>query len=116
MFSSKKKKNINKIVRIKKDDTVLIITGKDRGKAGRILQVSKKSGRVLIENINIIQKHMAPNQKYQQGGIIKKEASINISNIMLKCNKCNQATRVEHVNLEDGRKVRVCKKCSEIIT
>jgi len=116
MFASKKKKNISKIVKIKKNDTVVVITGKDKGKFGRVVGLSKKTGRILIEGINIIQKHMAPNQKYQQGGIIKKEASINVSNIMLKCNKCNQATRVEHVNLEDGRKVRVCKKCSEIIT
>ncbi len=115
MFASKKKKNTSKVIKIRKNDSVYIIVGKDKGKSGRVVKVFKKKGRVLVEGINIVQKHMRPSQKQQQGGIIKKEASIEVSNVMLKCTKCNKATRVGSLMLEDGRKVRVCKKCEEII-
>ncbi|MGA1869071.1 MAG: 50S ribosomal protein L24 [bacterium] len=114
MFASKKKKNISKFLKIKKNDNVFVIAGKDKGKSGRVVKVFRKKGRVLIEGINIVQRHMRPTQKQQQGGIIKKEAPLEVSNVMLKCNKCNKATRVGSLILEDGRKVRVCKRCEEI--
>lgn len=100
---------------LKKDDKVKIITGKDRGKIGKVIKVVKKSNRVLIENINIIKRHSKPSGKSRQGGIIEKEAPIHFSNVMLMCNKCMKPVRIKMKDLEDGKKVRVCRKCGELI-
>ena len=100
---------------VKKNDTVLVIAGREKGKKGRVLSVYPSKGRLLIEKINMIRKHMKPTRKYAQGGIIEKEAPLHISNIMLICPKCNKPTRISNTQLQDGRKVRMCKKCREVM-
>lgn len=100
---------------IKKNDTVLIVTGKEKGKKGRVISVEPKKDKILIERINIIKRHMKPSKKYSQGGIIEKEAPLHISNVMLVCSKCEKPTRIGNTILSDGKKARVCKKCKEII-
>ncbi len=100
---------------IKKNDSVLVISGKEKGKRGRVISVSPSKDNVLIEKINIIKKHMKPFRKYTQGGIIEKEAPVHISNVMLICPKCNKPTRIGNTVLQSGRKVRVCKKCREVM-
>lgn len=96
---------------IKKGDTVVVITGKDKGKSGKVLEVFPKQNRVLVENINIVSKHTKPRTAQEKGGIIKKPAPINVSNVMILCD-CGKATRVAY-KLIDGKKVRVCKKCGK---
>ncbi|MFZ3137550.1 MAG: 50S ribosomal protein L24 [Thermodesulfovibrionales bacterium] len=100
---------------IKKNDTILVITGKEKGKKGRVLSVSPLKDQLLIEKVNIIKRHMKPTRKYTQGGIIEKEAPLHISNVMLLCPKCSKPTRIGNSLLQDGRKVRMCKKCREVI-
>lgn len=100
---------------IKKNDTILIISGDEKNKRGRVLDVSPKKGKILVEKINIIKRHMKPSKKYTQGGIIEKEAPLHRSNMMLVCPKCNKATRIGYKILESGAKVRVCKKCTEVL-
>jgi len=102
-------------LRIKKEDTVVVLTGKDQGKRGRVIAVFPQKGRLLVERVNMIKKHMKPNQQYKQGGIIEMEASLITSNVMLVCPKCDTPTRVANQMLEDGRKIRACKKCKEVI-
>ena len=102
-------------LRIKKEDTVVVLTGKEQGKRGRVIAVFPKTGRLLVERVNMIKKHMKPNQQYKQGGIIEMEASLVTSNVMLVCPKCEKPTRVANQILEDGRKLRVCKKCKEVM-
>ena len=105
---------INKC-RIKKDDKVKVISGKDKGKIGKILKVFRNKNRVVIENINILKYHQKPNPQAGQGGIVEKASPINISNIMLMCSKCLLPVRVKMQRLGDGKNVRVCRKCKEII-
>lgn len=100
---------------LKKNDSILVITGKEKGKRGRVLSVYPLKNSLLIEKINMIKKHMKPSRKYTQGGIIEKEAPINISNVMLVCPKCNKPTRISSTSLQGGKKVRVCKKCREVM-
>ena len=100
---------------IKKDDKVKVIAGKDRGKIGKVLKVSKEKQRLVIENINIMKKHSRPSAKNRQGGIVESEAPLQWSNVMLMCNKCVQPVRVKMQRLEDGNKKRVCRKCGELI-
>jgi large subunit ribosomal protein L24 len=100
---------------IKKNDTILVITGKEKGKKGRVLSVSPLKDQLLIEKVNIIKRHMKPSRKYTQGGIIEKEAPLHISNVMLVCPKCSKPTSIGNSLLQDGRKVRMCKKCREVI-
>lgn len=102
-------------LRIKKNDTVMVITGKEKGKKGRVLSVYPSKNRVLVERLNIVKKHMRPSRKYVRGGIIEKEAPLHISNVMLVCPKCDKPTRIGATVLPDGEKVRVCKKCREVI-
>jgi large subunit ribosomal protein L24 len=100
---------------IKKNDTVMVITGKYKGKKGRVIKVIPSENRVIVEKINIVKRHMKPSRKYAQGGIIEKEAPIHRSNVMLICPKCDKPTRISAQVLADGKKVRVCKKCKEVI-
>jgi large subunit ribosomal protein L24 len=102
-------------IQIKKDDKVKIIAGKDKGKVGKVLKVNRKKNRVLVENINIVKRHTKPNAQNRQGGILESEAPIHWSNVMLMCNKCIEPIRVKHKILDDGKKVRICSKCNEII-
>ena len=100
---------------IKKDDKVKVISGKDNGKIGKVLKVDRKKQRLLVENINIVKRHSRPSAQNRQGGIIESEAAIHWSNVMLMCNKCVTPVRIKMLKLDDGRKVRVCRKCSEQI-
>jgi len=94
---------------IKKNDTILVITGKEKGKKGRVLSVSPLKDQLLIEKVNIIKRHMKPSRKYTQGGIIEKEAPLHISNVMLVCPKCGKPTRIGNSLLQDGRRC-VCAR------
>ena len=100
---------------IKKDDKVKVVTGKDKGKIGKVLKVMKKKNRILIENINMVKRHSRPTAKNKQGGIVEGEAAIHWSNVMLMCNKCITPVRMRTQRLEDGKKIRVCRKCNEAI-
>ncbi|MAV64140.1 MAG: 50S ribosomal protein L24 [Candidatus Marinimicrobia bacterium] len=95
-------------MRIKKDDTVQIITGKDKGKTGRVIKVLPSRSRIVVEGLNMVSKHQRPSQENQQGGVIKKEASIHVSNVMLFYK--NKTTRVAFKVLDSGKKVRFSKK------
>ena len=116
MFKSKPQHRISKTNKIRKDDMVYVISGKDKGKTGKVLKVLPKKGRALVENVNFIYKHMRPTQQHQQGGFIQREGPIEITNLQVICNKCSKPTRIEFSILEDGRKVRVCKKCGEVMS
>ena len=100
---------------IKKDDKVKVVTGKDKGKIGKVLKVMKKKNRILVENINMVKRHSRPSAKNKQGGIVEGEAAIHWSNVMLMCNKCITPVRMRTQRLEDGKKIRVCRKCNEAI-
>ncbi len=102
-------------MKIRKDDTVLVIAGKDRGKKGKVRFAYPKSGRILVEGVNFIKKHTRPTGQARQAGIIEPEESINVSDVMLICSKCNKATRIGHQRLEAGKKVRICRACNEVI-
>jgi len=99
--------------RIKKDDKVAVIAGKEKGKIGTVLKVDSQKRRVLVEKVNMVKRHARPSAQNAQGGIIEKEAPLDISNVMIVCNKCAEAARIGKRLLEDGSKVRVCKKCGE---
>jgi len=100
---------------VKKGDTVKVLTGKDRGKTGKVLEVYKAKGRLLVEGANLVKRHQRPTQQMQKGGIIEKESSLHTSNVLLVCQACNQATRTRWERLSEGKRVRVCRKCSEHI-
>ncbi|MBN1567034.1 MAG: 50S ribosomal protein L24 [Acidobacteria bacterium] len=101
-------------VHIKKNDTVYVLSGKDQGKIGKVLKVFLDKNRAVVEGLNNIQKHTRPNpQKNVKGGILPKESPINISNLMVVCKRCSKHSRVGYSIMQDGRKVRVCKKCNE---
>jgi large subunit ribosomal protein L24 len=101
--------------KIKKGDTVMIIAGRERGKTGKVLSLLPAGGKVTVEKLNMIKRHTKPNQKTRQGGIIEREAPVAISNVMFLCGNCNKPVRLGIQALEDGRRVRVCKKCKEVI-
>ena len=100
---------------IKKNDKVKVIAGKDKNKIGKVLNVNRKKNRVLVENINIIKRHSKPSVSNKQGGIIEKESPIHLSNTMLMCTKCMKQIRIRIKMLEDGKRVRFCEKCNELI-
>ena len=95
---------------IKKDDKVVVLSGKDKGKQGKVLVADPKAGKVVVEGVNVATKHQKPRQQGQEGGIIKVETPIYVSKVQLVCPKCGKNTRVGH-KLENGKKSRVCKKC-----
>ena len=101
--------------RIKKDDKVRVIAGKEKGKMGKVLKVFRDKDRIIIENVNFVKRHTKPGGQTRQGGIIEKEAPIHWSNVLLMCNKCITPVRIKMQRLEDGRMVRVCRKCGEIV-
>lgn len=101
--------------KIRKDDKVKIIAGKDNGKIGKVLKVVGKKNKLIVENINMTKVHQKPNMQNRQGGIVDKEAPIHASNVMLMCGNCVSPVRVGIKELEDGKKVRICKKCNEQI-
>ena len=96
---------------IKKDDTVVVITGKDKGQRGKVIAVMPKEGKVVVEGINMVSRHTRPRKQGDEGGIIQKEAPLYACKVQRVCPKCDKATRPAHKILADGKKVRVCKKC-----
>lgn len=102
-------------VHVKKGDTVLVLSGKDRKKMGKVLEVEPNEGKVLVEKINMRVRHVKPRSRNQQGGILKQEGFIDSSNVMLVCNRCNKPTKISKPILDNGQKVRQCKKCGEVI-
>ena len=102
-------------IRLKKNDRVRVISGKDKGKEGKILRRIPERGLIVVEGVNVVSRHLKPTQKNPQGGINKQEAPIYECKAMLVCPQCGAATRVAASFLENGKKVRVCKKCGEII-
>ena len=98
-------------VNIKKGDTVQVISGKSKGKQGKVLEVAPSESKAIVEGVNIVSKHLKPRGQQQQGGIIKTEGPLYISKLMVVCPKCGKATRVGK-KIVDGKKVRVCKKCN----
>jgi large subunit ribosomal protein L24 len=99
---------------IKKNDLIMVTHGKEKGKSGRVLKVLPEKKKVLIEKINFVKRHSRPHGQQRRGGIIEKEAPLEISNVMLLCEKCNKPVRIGHRIVEGGKKVRVCRKCGEI--
>jgi large subunit ribosomal protein L24 len=99
---------------IKKNDLIMVTHGKEKGKSGRVLKVFPEKKKVLIEKINFVKRHSRPHGQQRRGGIIEKEAPLQISNVMLLCEKCNKPVRIGHRIVEGGKKVRVCRKCGEI--
>ncbi|PYQ13867.1 MAG: 50S ribosomal protein L24 [Acidobacteria bacterium] len=101
---------------VKKEDKVLDLSGKDRGKTGRVLRVMPAAQRVLVEGVAFVKRHTRPNPaKNIKGGIVERESSVHVSNLKVICSECGEPTRVGHSVLEDGKKVRVCKKCKGIL-
>ena len=100
---------------IRRDDNVMVIAGKDRGKSGKVNRVIREKERVVVAGVNIATKHVKNRPGIRQAGIIHVEAPLHISNVMLICPNCGQATRVGHAFQEDGAKVRVCKRCTQVI-
>ena len=96
---------------IKKDDLVVVLSGKDKGKQGKVLEVQPKSGKVVVENINVVSRHTKPRKQGDQGGILKKEAPLYACKVQRVCPKCGKPTRAAHKVQADGKKVRICKKC-----
>lgn len=101
--------------KIRKNDIVYVLTGRDAGKTGKVFRVSAKDGRALVEGINYVKKHARKTKQDQQGGIVQKESPIQLSNLALFCKTCNKAARVGINVLTDGTKSRFCKKCKEVI-
>jgi large subunit ribosomal protein L24 len=104
---------LKKHPKIRKNDKVIVLVGKETGKIGTVLKVDSEKERVIVEKINMMKRHARPSAQTAQGGIIEKEAAIHISNVMLVCNKCTEPTRISMRMLEDGAKIRVCTKCGE---
>ena len=96
---------------IKKGDLVVVLSGKDKGKQGKVLEVMPKSSKVIVEKVNVVSRHTKPRRQGEEGGIIQKEAPIYACKVMRVCPKCSKPTRPAHKVLADGKKVRVCKKC-----
>jgi len=102
-------------MRIRKDDTVVIITGKDRGKKGKVRRAFPDDDRVVVEGLNMIKRHSRARRATRQAGIIELEAPIHVSDVMLVCNRCGDPTRINFRFLDDGKKVRICNSCGEVI-
>jgi large subunit ribosomal protein L24 len=101
---------------IRKNDTVLVTTGKDRGKRGRVLKIIPERNRLVVEGVNFIKRHTKPNPTRNiKGGIVQREAALHASNVQLVCPECGAATRIGHRVLGDGRKVRICRKCEGVV-
>jgi len=104
-----------KKLHVKKGDTVVVISGKDKGKKGKVLVALPQEGKVIVEGVNMVTKHQKPSRKVQQGGIIHQEAPIFSSKVMLWCDKCKKGVRIGKRILQDETKVRYCKSCGEIL-
>ena len=102
-------------MQIRKNDSVIVIGGKERGKTGKVLRVVPDKDTVIIERLNMVKRHTKPRGPQQPGGIVEKEAAIHASNIKILCDKCNAPVRVGHKILADGKKIRICRRCNEAL-
>lgn len=102
-------------MQIRKNDSVMVISGKERGKTGKVLRVLPTKNAVVIERVNMVKRHLRPRGPQQPGGIVEKEAFIRVSNIMMMCDKCNAPVRIGRKVLADGKKIRICRRCSEAL-
>ena len=100
---------------IRKNDIVTVITGEEKGKTGKVLRVDTASGRVLVEGVNFVWKHMRRSQEHPHGARIQREAALHLSNVKIVCQSCNKPTRAVSKKLEDGDKARICKKCRQAV-
>jgi large subunit ribosomal protein L24 len=103
------------LARIKKNDTVMVIAGKERGKVGKVLRVLPQENRAVVERLNLVKRHVKPRGPQSPGGIVEKEAPIHLSNIMPMCEKCNAPVRVGVRRLDDNTKSRLCRRCGELL-
>ncbi|MFH1595205.1 MAG: 50S ribosomal protein L24 [Pseudomonadota bacterium] len=115
MAKVKKKQPDPVRIRLKKNDLVEVVTGKEQGKTGKILKVFREKNQVLVEKVNMIKRHTRPSPTTGQGGIVEKEAALNVSKVKLICPKCATATRFRMSVTGEGKKVRMCLKCKELI-
>jgi large subunit ribosomal protein L24 len=99
---------------LKKGDTVKVMAGKEKGKTGKIIKIIKDKDRIIVEKLNFVKRHQRPDAK-GKGGIVEKEGSLHITNVSYLCSKCDAGVRLGHKILDDGQKVRICKKCKEIL-
>ncbi len=102
-------------MRIKKDDFVVVVSGAEKGKKGRVVEAIPSENRVIVEKVNIVKRHQRPTQQQRQGGIIEREAKISASNVQVFCSKCDKPVRIGIKKLEDGKKTRICRKCGEML-
>ncbi|MBR1532919.1 MAG: 50S ribosomal protein L24 [Ruminococcus sp.] len=102
-------------VHVKTGDTVIVLSGKDKGKKGKVLAVSPKEGKVIVEKVNIVSKHIKPRRMGEPGGIIQAEGAMYASKVQIVCPACKEATRVGHEIDKDGKKIRICKKCGKAL-
>jgi large subunit ribosomal protein L24 len=101
---------------VRKNDSVVVMTGKDRGKRGRVLKVLPEKNRVIVEGVNVIKRHTKPNPQRQiKGGVVERESPLHASNVQLVCPECGKPTRLGRKILGDGRKVRICRKCEGVV-
>lgn len=103
------------LARVKKNDTVMVIAGKERGKIGKVLRVLPAENRAVVERLNIVKRHMKPRGPQNPGGIVEKEAPVHLSNLMPMCERCNAPVRVGTRILQDGSKARECRRCNELL-
>ena len=106
---------VSKKSSLKKDDIVQVIAGKEKGKKGKVLAFFPETGKLTVEKLNMLKRHMKSDGKSRQAGIVEKEGPIHISNVLIVCDKCGKGIRIKHKKLEDGKRVRVCRKCEEVI-
>ena len=102
------------IGRLKKGDMVKVLVGKDKGKTGKILKAIPEKNKVVIEKINVVKKHKRPDQK-GKGGVVEREAAMDVSKVGIICGKCKETTRIKNRILDDGKKIRICSKCNDVI-
>ena len=103
------------VQRLRRNDNVIVIAGRERGKTGKVLRVLTERDRVVIERLNLVKRHVKPRGVQQQGGIVEKEASLHGSNVQLLGGRCNKPARIGHRRLENGRGVRICKRCGDVL-
>ena len=102
------------MAKVRREDTVLVVTGRERGKRGVVRQVMRAEGRVVVTGVNVVKRHMRPRAD-RPGGIIEREAPLHVSNVMVVCKSCSKPTRVAFRFREDGRKVRYCRRCNQAL-
>jgi large subunit ribosomal protein L24 len=103
------------LVQIRRNDSVMVIAGKERGKSGKVLRVNPEKDAIIIERVNLVKRHTKARGPQQPGGIVEKEALVPASNVMMMCDKCNAPVRVGHKILGDGKKIRICRRCREAL-